>query len=143
MNTTNKEKTEKILTENQKLNERLLKFAGFTWHEKREYVHGYLMHGGSWEEGHWDYQGQCHYELVNGKTGCLGKEHPEHLFDSLDACFKWLVPKGYLKFGEDAMLSIMTDWIQETLIHGYATAFRDSAERFCIAFGKLISEKLV
>lgn len=36
--------------------------------------------------------------------------------ESLDACFKWLVPKYLMEFGEDATLELLTEWAQSLIL---------------------------
>lgn len=71
--------------------DKILKWCGFTWHEKRAYVHGYLMHGGNWQDGHWDYEGKCGYGKDNNH--CISNNPPL----DMNFFFKYVVPKlnGY------------------------------------------------
>lgn len=95
--------------EKQKLKEKLAKWAGF---KKARYT----------------------TRLYYAPQENLPHEAPDFP-DSLDACFEHLVPKGYWDFGEDAMLELLTDWVQEIILHGL---FRDVANNLSRRFEKLI-----
>ena len=77
------------------LNKKLAEWAGFTWHENKELVYGAMMHGSHYELGHWDYQGECWYSSLKLKESNFqfNKEGLPDFTQSLDTCFKWLVPK--------------------------------------------------
>jgi len=85
------------MIDEQKLNKKLAGWAGFKWHKTRQYVHGYLMHGGKWEDGHYDYQGKCWYDTPE----CDGISYHQYnkvpdFTNSLDACDKWLLPRFWI-----------------------------------------------
>ena len=126
----------KTQVEKQELKEVLGRWAGFRWHVRREYVHGYLMHGGSWVEGHWDYKGECSVE------GTVFEGLPDFP-QSLDACFKWLVPKAIdIIMAEQGCSSdlayaiLFKKWLQELELD-----MPNAALALCLAIKKLIKEK--
>ena len=92
--------------EKQKLNKKLAEWIGFKT-GKEPNVSGYYLF--------------CGYE---DKTICCSA----NFTDSLDACFEWLVPKGYLEFGE----IVLNAWIRDVITYGYYLNFKDSAEQLPI-----------
>ncbi len=141
-------------TDTQALNKRLAEWAGFTWHKKNEYVHGYLMHGGSWCDGHWDYNSKCWYEGTDGEETHFDKDDPPIFTDSLDACFQWLVPKvaeipnlhiidyQYIGFSKDIDL-LRHSWsiILRDDKADYSASNNNPALALCRAIEELIDEK--
>ena len=130
----------KTQVEKQELKEVLGRWAGFRWHVRREYVHGYLMHGGSWVEGHWDYKGECSVE------GMVFGGLPDFL-SSIDACFRWFVPKLFR--WEITNIGLYTRTITAVVemegkdgLISQATAMAETPSlALCLAIKKLIKEK--
>ncbi len=121
------------------LNEKLAEWAGFKWHKKRQYVHGYMMHGGSWHEGHWDYNGECWYETLDHERGCFSKGQLPDFTNSLDAGFKWLVPKAREK---GYRIFITTSFINDPLYYAHAGVEGFSDDNPALGLG-LAVEKLI
>ena len=76
----------------QELNKKLAEWAGFTWHEQRELVDGPLMHGQWYEDGHWDYHGECWYEGGSGEKTHFWQDRLPDFPHDLNACFRWIIP---------------------------------------------------
>ena len=116
---------------------KILEWLGFSWHIKREYVHGYMMHGGEWEDGHWDYEGKCWY----GDGGVSRINNPPDI--DLNFLFREVVPKlktilpGDPYFSD--LYSFLDDWIYSWCRQ--IDSDKDPAEAFKQALIKLIEEE--
>ena len=121
----------------EELNKKLAKWANWVYDEGAEYIGG----GGnntSLMYGLW-------YPPGDHKTGFTS---PPHFTESLDACFKWLVPKlehwslwwGISRASGLAHGSNNAEvWIRHA--YGYAYDDNTTALAFCLALEKLVDAK--
>ena len=58
---------------------------------------------------------------------------------SLDACFKWLVPEFRLEYDEEALLKLLTEWVDEVALH--ISDIKKAAFYLCRAIEKMIDNE--